>query len=205
MSAGFTHERGLIAARRWPVAGVDEVGRGPLAGPVVAAAVILDPERLPEGVADSKTLAPARREALAEAIAERALAFAVASCTVEEIERFNIRGAALRAMAKALAALAVAPVHALFDGRDVAPGWEGRGTALIGGDAKSASIAAASILAKVTRDRMMTRIARDYPAYGFEKHMGYGTAAHRAAILAHGPCPHHRMGFGMLAGMRLEV
>ena len=205
MTAPFRRERSLIKARVWPVAGVDEAGRGPLAGPVVAAAVILDPARLPKGVDDSKALSPARREALAEAIMERALAAAVASCTVEEIARLNIRGASLCAMAKALAALPLVPVHALFDGRDVAPGWRGRGTAVIGGDALCASIAAASILAKTARDRMMAQIAREYPAYGFEKHMGYGTAAHRAAIRTHGPCPHHRMGFGMLAQMRLEL
>lgn len=205
MTAPFRRERRLLKAHIWPVAGVDEAGRGPLAGPVVAAAVILDPARLPKGVDDSKALSPARREALAEAIMERALAAAVASCTVEEIARLNIRGASLCAMAKALAALPLVPAHALFDGRDVAPGWQGRGEAVIDGDALCASIAAASILAKTARDRMMARIARDYPAYGFDKHMGYGTAAHRAAIRTHGPCPHHRMGFGMLAQMRLEL
>jgi ribonuclease HII len=205
MTAPFRRERRLLKAHIWPVAGVDEAGRGPLAGPVVAAAVILDPARLPRGVDDSKALSPARREALAEAIMERALACAVASCTVEEIARLNIRGAALCAMAKALAALPLVPAHALFDGRDLAPGWRGRGEAIIDGDALCASIAAASILAKTARDRMMAQIARDYPAYGFDKHMGYGTAAHRAAIEAHGPCPHHRMGFGMLAQMRLEL
>lgn len=205
MSAGFDYERRLIAAGQWPVAGVDEVGRGPLAGPVVAAAVILDPDKLPEGVDDSKALSAARREGLAELIAERALAFAIASCTVEEIETLNIRGAALAAMAKALRALSLAPVHALFDGRDVAPGWAGRGTSIIGGDGLSASIAAASILAKVARDRMMAEIGREHPCYGFEKHMGYGTARHRAAILAHGPCRHHRMKFGLLGQMRLKL
>ena len=205
MTAPFRHERRLLKARVWPVAGVDEAGRGPLAGPVVAAAVILDPARLPRGVDDSKALSPARREELAEAIMERALACAVASCTVEEIARLNIRGAALCAMAKALAALPLAPAHALFDGRDLAPGWEGRGEAMIDGDALCASIAAASILAKTARDRMMAQIARNHPAYGFDKHMGYATAAHRAAIRTHGPCPHHRMGFGMLAQFRLDL
>ena len=205
MSAHFRHERGLIRAGVWPVAGVDEVGRGPLAGPVAAAAVILDPARIPAGLDDSKALTPARREALAEAIADSALAFAIATCDVADIARLNIRGAALAAMAKALAALALAPVHALFDGRDVAPGWAGRGAAIVGGDAICASIAAASILAKVARDRMMAEIAREYPAYGFERHMGYGTAQHRAAILKHGPCPHHRMSFGILAQMQLKV
>ena len=142
---------------------------------------------------------------MAEINVERALAFAIASCNVADIERMNIRGASLHAMRKALAALVVTPAHALFDGRDLAPGWEGRGTAIVGGDAICASIAAASILAKVARDRMMVAIAQDYPAYGFDRHMGYGTAAHRAAILTHGPCPHHRMSFGILAQFRLEV
>lgn len=205
MSANFRRERALIRAGVWPVAGVDEVGRGPLAGPVVAAAVILDPSRPPKGVDDSKVLSPARREALAETIMESALAFSIASCCVGEIARLNIRGAALQAMARALSALALAPAHALIDGRDRPPGWEERAQALIGGDGLSASIAAASILAKVARDRMMADLARAYPAYGFDKHMGYGTAQHRAAILAHGPCPHHRMSFGLLAQMRLEL
>jgi ribonuclease HII len=205
MSAGFRHERRLIRSQVWPVAGVDEVGRGPLAGPVVAAAVILDPGRLPKGVDDSKALSAARREALSELIVERALAFSIASCSVDDIARLNIRGASLAAMTKALAALHLEPVHALFDGRDVAPGWSGRGTALIGGDGLSASIAAASILAKVARDRMMAQIAQEFPAYGFERHMGYATAEHRAAIDAHGPCPHHRMSFGVLAQMTLAL
>lgn len=205
MSAGFRHERALIRAQVWPVAGVDEVGRGPLAGPVVAAAVILDPGRLPKGVDDSKALSAARREDLSALIVERALAFSIASCTVDDIARLNIRGASLAAMTKALAALHLEPVHALFDGRDVAPGWSGRGTALIGGDGLSASIAAASILAKVARDRMMAQIAQEFPAYGFERHMGYATAEHRAAIDAHGPCPHHRMSFGVLAQMTLAL
>jgi ribonuclease HII len=205
MGAPFSEESALIKAGRWPAAGVDEVGRGPLAGPVTAAAVILDPARLPAGVDDSKALSAARREELFETIMERALCVSVASASVAEIDRLNIRGATLAAMARALAGLALAPAHILVDGRDLPPGWEGRGTALIGGDARSASIAAASIVAKVTRDRLMRSLGAAHPVYGFERHMGYGSKAHREAILKHGPCAHHRMSFGLLRQFKLDA
>jgi ribonuclease HII len=195
----LAREAALRRAGRWPVAGVDEVGRGPLAGPVVAAAVILDPARPIAGVDDSKALKATQRAALFETIMTQALAVAVASCSVAEIERLNIRGASLAAMARALAGLAIPPTHALIDGRDRPPGWEDRATAVIGGDGVCLSIAAASIVAKVTRDRMMTQLAQAHPAYGFDRHMGYATAAHRAAIRAHGLCPHHRASFGLCA------
>lgn len=195
----FSRERRLLAQGLWPVAGVDEVGRGPLAGPVVCAAVVLDPDRLPRGVEDSKALTAARREALFETIMAHARAVCITSGSVADIARLNIRGATLAAMARALAGLSHAPAHALIDGRDRPPGWERLSTPVIGGDARSLSIAAASILAKVTRDRLMTRLAAEHPAYGFERHMGYGTKAHRDALRAHGVCPHHRMGFGLCA------
>ena len=201
----FARERRLLKAGTWPVAGVDEVGRGPLAGPVVAAAVVLDPARPPRGVDDSKALTAQRREALFELIAERALAISVAACTVEEIGRLNIRGASLCAMSRALAGLCLAPVHALIDGRDAPEDWRGRATPIVGGDGASMSIAAASIVAKVTRDRLMTRLAAQHPEYGFERHMGYATQAHRDAIDRHGPCPHHRMTFGVLAQCALAL
>ena len=199
----FSRESRLRRASLWPVAGVDEAGRGPLAGPVVVAAVILDPARLPQGVDDSKALTAARREAAFEAIMTRALATCVVACTVEEIERLNIRGATLSGMARALAGLALAPAHALIDGRDVPPGWETRASPVIDGDALSLSIAAASILAKTMRDAMMTRLAVEYPVYGFQRHMGYATAQHRATIVAHGICPQHRRSFGICAQARL--
>lgn len=201
----FSRERRLKRAGLWPVAGVDEAGRGPLAGPVVVAAVVLDPARLPAGVDDSKALTAARREAAFETVMAQALAVTVIACTVEEIERLNIRGATLAGMARALAGLARAPAHALIDGRDVPPGWEGRATAVIDGDALSVSVAAASIVAKTMRDRLMTRLAAEHPVYGFERHMGYATPEHRAAILAHGPCAQHRMSFGVCAQMTLAL
>lgn len=192
----FRNERALAKAGEWPVAGVDEVGRGPLAGPVVAAAVILDPAKLPKGVNDSKKLTWAARESLFDLVMERALAVSVACCTPVEIDLLNIRGATLAAMRRAVHGLHLKPAHVLVDGKDVPPGL--RGTALIGGDAVSMSIAAASIVAKVTRDRMMKRVALHYPGYGFESHVGYGTKAHRLALASLGPCEHHRMSFSPL-------
>ncbi|MDF1606627.1 ribonuclease HII [Hoeflea sp. YIM 152468] len=176
------------------VAGLDEAGRGPLAGPVVAAAVIIDLACLPEGLNDSKAVKPAMREQLFEAILASCLV-AVGSASAREIEATNIRAASLTAMRRALSALAVRADYALVDGRDLPPGLSCPGRALIKGDARSLSIAAASIIAKVTRDRMMTRAAHIYPAYGFEQHMGYGAPRHLRAIAEHGPCPLHRMTF----------
>lgn len=176
------------------VAGLDEAGRGPLAGPVVAAAVILDPDFIPEGLDDSKALSKARRELLFDAIFATSLV-AVASASAREIEATDIRVASLTAMRRALCALPVKPHFALIDGRDIPPGLGCTARALVKGDARSLSIAAASIIAKVTRDRMMTRAVVVYPQYGFETHMGYGAKRHLQAIAEHGPCPLHRMTF----------
>ncbi len=196
----MAREAALIAAGNGPVAGCDEVGRGPLAGPVVAAAVILDPARLPPGLADSKTLKPAQREAAFAAILESALAVSVASRSAASIDRLNIRAASLLAMTEAVHGLALAPGHVLVDGRDVPAGLPCPATALIGGDGLSASIAAASIVAKVLRDRMMSRADALFPGYGFAAHAGYPTPSHKAAIAALGPCPIHRMSFRPLSG-----
>ena len=176
------------------VAGVDEVGRGPLAGPVTAAAVILDPAHAIHGLDDSKKLKAPQREALfAEILAESQVAVAFVPVTV--IDRINIRQASLLAMRRAVEALNIQPDFALIDGRDVPPGLPCPAEAIIGGDGKSASIAAASIVAKVLRDRLMTRAALAYPGYGFEKHAGYGTPLHKAGIARLGPCRLHRLSF----------
>lgn len=184
------------------VCGVDEAGRGPLAGPVVAAAVILDPARLPDGIDDSKVLTAERRErAFADILRCADVAFAFASS--REIDALNIRRATLLAMRRAVCALAVAPNAVLVDGRDVPPGLSQATRAVIGGDGLSLSIGAASIVAKVVRDRVMRRLDAEDPRYGFSRHMGYPTADHRAAIERHGPSRHHRMTFGMLKATRL--
>lgn len=192
----FAIEERARLAGRWPVAGLDEAGRGPLAGPVVAAAVILDPERIPEGLDDSKRLDSGRREALHALIMDSALAVSVASVSAQAIDATNILRASLEAMRRALAGLPLAPLLALADGRDVPPGLPCEGRAVIKGDQISQSIAAASIVAKVTRDAMMRRCCAIHPAYGFSSHMGYATARHRAAITAHGPAARlHRLSF----------
>ncbi len=195
---GDALERRLQALGHRAVAGIDEAGRGPLAGPVVAAAVVLDLDRVPRGLDDSKKLKAGERERLFDEILASGIV-AVGSAAAAEIDRVNIRQATLNAMRRALAGLAVAPSHALIDGRDVPPRLRCPATAVIGGDAQSLSIAAASIVAKVTRDRMMARLCAAHPNYGFGKHMGYGTAAHMAAIEADGPCDHHRRSFAPIA------
>ena len=198
-SAGpdFSFEERLLADGSRLVAGVDEAGRGPLAGPVVAAAVILDPMSIPAGLDDSKKLSEASREALfGEILASSRVAWAAASAA--EIDRINILQASLLAMTRAANALHDRPCHILVDGRDIPLSWRGRGTALIKGDGRSVSIAAASIVAKVIRDRIMKRAAGIYPHYGFERHKGYGSALHRSAIMTHGPCLLHRMSFSPL-------
>lgn len=177
-----------------PVAGLDEAGRGPLAGPVVAAAVILDLARIPEGLNDSKALSRKKRETLFDQIIATAMV-SIASASPREIDVTDIRKASLTAMRRALIALPVRAGYALIDGRDIPPGLTCPGRALVKGDARSLSIAAASIVAKVMRDRMMMRAAILYPAYGFDSHKGYGSAKHLAAIREHGPCPLHRMSF----------
>jgi ribonuclease HII len=184
-------------AGHWPVAGADEAGRGPLAGPVVAAAVILDPKRIPDGLNDSKQLSAQRREELFEQILATATV-AIASSSSRRIDETDIRKASLDAMRRAILSLSIPASYVLTDGLDVPPGLECPGEAVVKGDARSVSIAAASIVAKVTRDRMMTRADLIFPAYGFAAHAGYGTARHRAGIDSHGPCPLHRMSFGRL-------
>ena len=175
--------------------GVDEAGRGPLAGPVYAAAVIFQPDKIPDGLDDSKKLSEKKREALFDQITAMALAYGIASASVEEIERINILQASLLAMERAVAALHVPPQYILTDGNRLPAAFAGRGEAVIHGDALSASIAAASILAKVSRDRLLYQYAQQYPAYGFDQHKGYGTAAHIAAIREHGILPIHRRSF----------
>lgn len=199
----FSRERALLRAGRAPVAGVDEAGRGPLAGPVMAAAVVLDPDRIPDGLNDSKQLTADRREALFEMIVATA-DVAVASVSAASIDATDIRRATLEAMRRAVGGLRRAPVHLLVDGRDLPPGPV-PGDAVIRGDGLVLSIAAASIVAKVTRDRLMARLGRHYPGYGFERHAGYATAVHRDAIRALGPCPFHRLTFGPLFGAGAEV
>lgn len=176
------------------VAGVDEVGVGPLAGPVVAAAVVL-PEGVRErGVDDSKRVAPAAREVLAERLRAVALGVGVGVAEVEEIDRLNIYQAALLAMRRAVESLPFPPEQVLVDARTI-PGISLPQTPMVGGDRRSYSIAAASIIAKVVRDGLMRAFDAAYPAYGFGRHMGYGTPEHLAAIAAHGPCAIHRRSF----------
>ena len=174
--------------------GVDEAGRGPLAGAVFAAAVILDPARPIEGLADSKTLNEASREDLAGKVRAQALAWAIASATVEEIDRLNILRASLLAMQRAIEALATAPAEVWVDGLHV-PRVPYPCQALVKGDSRVAAISAASILAKVARDAEMAALAPRYPHYGFADHKGYGTPEHLAALKAHGPCEIHRRSF----------
>lgn len=184
------------------VCGVDEAGRGPLAGAVVAAAVILDPARPIAGLDDSKKLSAKKREALALLIRERALAWAVAEASVAEIDRLNILQATLLAMQRAVAALAVPPEGALIDGNRC-PQLACPAEALVGGDARSAPIAAASILAKTARDAEMLALHARHPEYAFDRHKGYPTAQHLAALRRHGPCPEHRRSFAPVAQLNL--
>ena len=174
--------------------GVDEAGRGPLAGPVVTAAVILDPLRPIAGLADSKALAAHERERLAGEIKARALCWAIAEASAAEIDRINIRQATLLAMARAVAALARRPDEALVDG-DALPALAVPARAIVRGDALIAEISAASILAKVHRDALMVELDRRFPGYGFARHKGYPTPTHRAALRALGPCAEHRLSF----------
>jgi len=187
-------EKEIIASGISPVCGVDEAGRGPLAGPVCAAAVLLPTGLEIAGLNDSKKLSGARREALYDEITARALAYGIAFATVEEIERLNILGATFLAMNRAIAQLDPAPALALIDGNRNT-GIEKPSRCVVGGDAKCASIAAASILAKVTRDRYMLQMALRYPQYGFAEHKGYGTKSHYAALREFGPCEIHRPSF----------
>ncbi len=178
------------------IAGIDEAGRGPLAGPVVVAAVVFPPGRTPvNGLADSKMLAPDRREELYPRIVERALAWHVVAVEVEEIDRLNIYHATLLGMRLALEAVAHAADCARIDGNALPRGLCRPAQAIVGGDASERCIMAASILAKVTRDRRMRELHAQWPQYGFDEHKGYSTPAHLAALRAHGPCPQHRRSF----------
>jgi len=176
------------------VAGVDEAGRGPLAGPVVAAAVILDDLQPIAGLADSKTLSAARRERLYDEIRAKALCCSIAQASVEEIDRLNILQATLLAMQRAVQGLRLKPVHVLVDGNRL-PRLDVPADAIVKGDTCVAAISAASILAKVTRDHWCAQLHVQYPQYGFVTHKGYGTRAHLAALQAHGACPEHRRSF----------
>ena len=176
------------------ICGVDEAGRGPLAGPVCAAAVILPPNTIIDGVNDSKKLTEKKREALCDVIKETAVSYSIAYASVEEIESINILNATMLAMKRAVEGLDVKADYAMIDGNKMPP-LDIDGETIVKGDAKSMSIACASILAKVSRDRLLYEYAKEYPQYQFDKHKGYGTAAHREAILEYGPCPYHRMSF----------
>lgn len=202
----LTVEKEAMRGGFFPIAGLDEVGRGPLAGPVVAAAVILDPERIPDGIDDSKRLTPEARAAVFDAIMASARSVSIASISAHWIDALDIRKASLEAMRRAAAGLCTAPALCLIDGRDVPPGLSCGAVSLIKGDQRSLSIAAASIVAKVSRDRMMERCGSVHPAHGFAEHVGYSTPKHRAAIVAHGPVARlHRMSFGVLKTPQLEL
>ncbi|MES2369475.1 MAG: ribonuclease HII [Pseudomonadota bacterium] len=174
--------------------GVDEAGRGPLAGPVMAAAVMLDPDDPIAGLRDSKKLSAAARERLADEIRERAIAWCVAEASVAEIDTLNILHATMLAMQRAVSGLGRVPDDVWVDGNRC-PDWAWRSQAVVKGDDKVAAIAAASILAKTVRDQFMCRLHDEYPVYGFARHMGYGTATHLDALKAHGACPQHRRSF----------
>jgi ribonuclease HII len=180
------------------ICGVDEAGRGPLAGPVVAAAVVLDRQRPIRGLADSKLLAPERREVLALRIRERAVAWAIAEASVEEIDRLNILRATLLAMRRAVGALAVIPAEVWVDGLHC-PDIAYPARAIVDGDRLEKCISAASILAKTARDAMLAELDRQFPDYGFVRHKGYATPEHLEAIRRHGPCVHHRRTFAPVA------
>jgi ribonuclease HII len=199
----FRRERRALNRGVWPIAGCDEAGRGPLAGPVVAAAVILDPKRIPRGLNDSKKLLPEEREKLYDKICATA-EVAVAYGSTARIDRDNILRASLWALARAVRALPVRPSLVFVDGRDkidVACDCE----AVVSGDALIASIAAASIVAKVTRDRLMVQLGAVYPGYGFERHMGYSVPEHFAALSRLGPTIHHRRSFAPVAALYGET
>lgn len=193
----FRRERAALKRGLWPVAGCDEAGRGPLAGPVVAAAVILDPQRIPRGLNDSKKLTPPERETLYEKITARAQ-FAIAVASPARIDRDNILRASLWALERAVWALPVRPQLVLVDGRDrINAGCDCE--AVVSGDALIASIAAASIIAKVVRDRLMARVGAAHPGYGFERHKGYSVPEHFEALSKLGPTIHHRRSFAPIA------
>lgn len=200
----FKRERALLKRGVWPVAGCDEAGRGPLAGPVVAAAVVLDPKRIPKGLDDSKRLTANQREELFERICATA-SFAVAFASPARIDRDNIWRASLWALSRAVHALPERPKHVLVDGRGrIALPDKCHCDAVIGGDGMVVSIAAASIVAKVTRDRLMCQLAQDCPGYGFENHKGYSVPEHLDALNRLGPSRHHRALFAPVVAARLK-
>ncbi|MDD9978793.1 MAG: ribonuclease HII [Boseongicola sp.] len=196
----FQEERGLLASGARTIAGIDEVGRGPLAGPVTAAAVILDPDRIPIGLNDSKKLSVSARDRIAAELWECARV-SVSHASVAEIDEVNILRASHLAMERALKGLGVPVDHALVDGNMIPANLGCPASALIKGDGRSLSIAAASIVAKVVRDRIMVDLAQQHPGYGWEKNAGYPTKAHREALLALGVTPHHRRSFKTVHNM----
>lgn len=195
-----------MSKRSWlPLtAGVDEAGRGPLAGPLLVAAVILDPARRIRGLDDSKVLSAERRETLDARIRERAIAYSVIEISIGEIETYNIFHATMLGMSRAVAALATAPLLALIDGNHLPKNLCCAGEAIVDGDALEPAISAASILAKVARDRIMTEFDALHPGYGFARHKGYATPEHLAALDRLGPCPLHRPSFAPVRQLRLE-
>lgn len=193
------HRRGFLR-----VAGVDEVGRGPFAGPVTAAAVVLDPARIPPGLADSKALTAKRRDLLAAALSEAA-EVSIAHASVAEIDAMNILTASHLAMRRALEGLPTPPDFALIDGNRLPGGLSCPAEAVVKGDAKSVSIAAASIVAKVARDAIMATLAQQHPGYGWERNAGYGTKEHKVALLNLGVTPHHRRSFAPIRNILLQA
>lgn len=187
-------EKEALAKGYKSVCGVDEAGRGPLAGPVCAAAVILPEGVIIDGVNDSKKLSEKKRESLFDVIREQALSYSIAYATVDEIEEINILNATMLAMRRAIDGLEIKADYAMIDGNKIPP-IDIDAECIVKGDAKSMSIACASILAKVSRDRLLYKYAEEYPMYGFDKHKGYETKVHREAILKYGPCPYHRKSF----------
>ena len=187
-------EKEALAKGYKSVCGVDEAGRGPLADPVCAAAVILPEGVIIDGVNDSKKLSEKKRESLFDVIREQALSYSIAYATVDEIEEINILNATMLAMRRAIDGLDIKADYAMIDGNKIPP-LDIDAECIVKGDAKSMSIACASILAKVSRDRLLYKYAEEYPMYGFDKHKGYGTKVHREAILKYGPCPYHRKSF----------
>lgn len=201
----YTHEQRLQVEGYQLIAGLDEVGRGPLAGPVVAACVILDANNLPEGLDDSKRLTAAKRLKLFDSIMDKAVAISLCSLSANAIDTSNILAASLLAMKRCVDALPIQPDYALIDGNKTPAGLPCPALTLVKGDQRSLTIAAASIVAKVTRDRMMQRVGAIHPAYGLEKHAGYGTAAHRQAIEEQGPVAGlHRYSFAPIKGRWLR-
>lgn len=190
----LSYEKEAVSKGYKAVCGVDEAGRGPLAGPVCAAAVILPENTIIEGVNDSKKLSEKKREALFDVIKEQALSYSIAFASVEEIEEINILNATMLAMKRAVEGLDVKADYAMIDGNRL-PDLSIDSEFIIKGDAKSMSVACASILAKVSRDRLLYKYTEEYPEYLFDKHKGYGTKAHVEAIKKYGPCPYHRLSF----------